>query len=60
MDYGELEMGNHAVMRRQFAKLTAALMEKGVLLESRIVPGGTHCEACWEQQIPFFMATLFS
>lgn len=60
MDYGELELGQHTSMRRQFAKLSAVLIEKGVLLESRIVPGGTHCEASWERQIPFFMATLFS
>ena len=24
----------------------------------RIIPGGTHCEASWERQIPFFMNTL--
>jgi len=22
------------------------------------VPNGDHCEACWEEQIPFFMNTL--
>ena len=26
---------------------------------SFIVPGGTHTEASWEKQIPFFMETLF-
>ena len=35
------------------------LLERGVLLDSRIVPGGEHCEASWERQIPFFMDTLF-
>ena len=45
-------------MRRQFANMTAALMEKRIMLESRIVPGGNHCEASWEKQIPFFMNTL--
>ena len=60
MDYGELELGNHADMIRQFAKISSLLMEHGVLAETRIVPGGSHCEASWEQQIPFFMAALFS
>lgn len=58
MDYGELELNHHANMQAQFAKLTLALIQKGVLLESRIVPGGKHCEASWEKQIPFFMNTL--
>ena len=26
---------------------------------ARIVPNGDHCEACWEEQIPFFMHILF-
>ena len=34
-------------------------MERGVLLNCRIVPDGDHCEASWERQIPFFMDTLF-
>lgn len=58
MDYGSCELGNHPGLRRQFASLTAALMEKRIMLESRIVPGGSHCEASWEKQIPFFMDTL--
>lgn len=60
MDYGELEFHNRAAVRRQFASLSSAMIEKGVLLSSRIVPDGTHCEASWEKQIPFFMGTLFS
>lgn len=58
MDYGELELANHPNMQRQFARITSLLMEKGIVLESRIVPGGTHCEASWEKQIPFFMSML--
>lgn len=58
MDYGSCELKNHSGMRRQFANMTAALMEKRIMLESRIVPGGNHCEASWEKQIPFFMDTL--
>ena len=29
-----------------------------VNLALRIVPGGTHCEASWERQIPIFMDCL--
>ena len=28
------------------------------LLTSRIVPGGEHCEASWENQNPFFISAL--
>lgn len=58
MDYGELELENRTNMSRQFAHTAAMLMERGILLQSRIVPGGSHCEASWEKQIPFFMQTL--
>lgn len=58
MDYGSREMGNHDRMRSQFARVTADLLEKRVFLTSRIVPNGDHCEACWEEQIPFFMGAL--
>ncbi len=58
MDYGSEELTNHANMLHQYANITSLLMEKNVLVDSRIVPGGTHCEASWERQIPFFMNTL--
>ena len=58
MDYGSQEMGNHNEMLRGFSHVAALLMERGVALTCRIVPGGTHCEASWERQIPFFMNTL--
>lgn len=58
MDYGSREMGNHDKMRSQFARVTADLLEKRIFLTSRIVPNGDHCEACWEEQIPFFINTL--
>ena len=59
MDYGSREMGNHKGMLRCFADTAAALMRHHVLLTSRIVPNGDHCEACWEEQIPIFMSILF-
>ena len=58
LDYGELEMANHPGIRREFTRISSMLMEKGVLTNSRIIPGGTHCEASWERQIPIFMKIL--
>ena len=59
MDYGSREMDNHPDMLRDFTLTAHALLEKGVFLTARIVPNGDHCEACWEEQIPFFMPLLF-
>ena len=43
MDYGSEEFGNHENMRRQYAKVTSLLINRQVMVESRIVPGGQHC-----------------
>ena len=59
MDYGADEINFHAVMRKQFRKVNDLLLSRDVLLTSRIVPDGDHCEACWEKQIPYFMDALF-
>lgn len=58
MDYGSREFSNHSNMQQQFGLVAAKLMERGILLDCRIVPDGEHCEASWERQIPFFMNTL--
>ena len=58
MDYGSNELANHEDMRKLFGKTAECLMEQGVMLDCRIVPGGDHCEASWERQVPFFMKTL--
>ncbi len=58
MDYGSREMANHPTICRHFATLTAKLMTKGVQVTSRIVPNGDHCEACWEEQLPWMISTL--
>ncbi|MCD7818108.1 MAG: alpha/beta hydrolase [Lachnospiraceae bacterium] len=58
MDYGEEEISNHKDMLQSLGHISADLIAKGILLESRIIPGGTHCEASWERQIPFFMEAL--
>ena len=58
MDYGSEELENRS-MAAVYGRISACLFEKGVFLTSRIVPWGTHTEASWEQQIPYFMDTLF-
>ena len=57
MDMGEAELGWRGTGRK-FRRVAGLLLEKGVRLTARIVPGGTHCEASWEKQIPFFLPTL--
>ncbi|MBQ8161928.1 MAG: alpha/beta hydrolase [Clostridia bacterium] len=59
MDYGSQELQNHEGMLKIYRQVQDACLEAGTFLTSRIVPMGEHCEACWEQQIPFFMQTLF-
>ena len=58
MDYGSREISNHAQTFKMLGRTAAALLDKRVLLDFRIVPGGDHSEASWERQIPFFMSTL--
>ena len=58
MDYGSEEFGNHKNLRRTFGEIATLLMFRKLSVNCRVVPGGTHCEASWEKQIPFFMETL--
>ncbi len=58
LDYGQKELRNHKDMLKYFAHFTEGLMTKGALVTSRLIPGGTHCEASWERQTPFFISTL--
>ena len=57
MDYGQKEMWNRKMMD-WYGRVTGMLMEKNINVTSRIVPGGTHSEASWEKQIPYFINTL--
>ena len=57
MDMGETELGRRGATRR-FWRFASLLSEKGARVTARIVPGGRHCEASWEKQIPFFLPTL--
>lgn len=58
MDFGEEELEGGRQELRCLERTAAALLERGVLLTFRAVPGGRHCEASWERQIPFFLPTL--
>ena len=58
MDYGSDEMGNHEGSADALISMATLLLKKRANLTFRIVPGGTHCEASWEQQIPVFMDCL--
>lgn len=57
-DYGSEEFKNHPDRRKEFSETCAYLIDRGVNVTSRVVLGGTHSEASWERQIPFFMSVL--
>ena len=59
LDYGARETGNSREIPRCFHSTVGTLIEKGVAATARVVPNGDHCEASWEEQIPFFMRVLF-
>ena len=58
MDYGARELGSHPGMAARFGQVAGLLLERKVDLTARIVPGGSHNEASWEKQIPFFVPPL--
>lgn len=58
MDYGSNEIFNHVANAETLISASHLLLTKRVNLAFRIVPGGTHSEASWEQQIPIFMDCL--
>ncbi len=57
-DYGSREFSKHGNRRKRFAQTCEYLIERGVALTARVVPGGEHCEAHWERCIPYFMKAL--
>lgn len=54
-DYGSKEFKNHSPQRALFGEVFKLLLEKGVAVTARVVNGGTHCEASWEKEIPYFI-----
>jgi len=59
MDYGQEEFRHRPEALGHYNRTANALMKKGVLLNSRVVPKGEHTEASWEKQLPFIVETLF-
>ena len=58
IDCGEFEgMGIHDKLN-QYYRICDSLLRKEICVTSRIVPGGTHCEASWEKQLIFAIPTL--
>ena len=57
MDMGEKELGGRG-RRKELMNVAEALLMKNVKLSFRVVPGGSHCEASWEKQIPVFLPAL--
>lgn len=58
MDYGDQELSNHEGNPEVLRTAVDILLQKQLKLTFRIVPGGSHCEASWEKQIPIFMQCL--
>lgn len=58
MDCGSREFGSRKGGRNAYRRMTDALLMKELYVTSRIVPGGEHCEASWNRQIPVFMRVL--
>lgn len=58
-DMGDREWLARYNTRRRYGTFLRALTEAGVTLTARIVPGGEHCEASWEKQIPYFIDAVF-
>lgn len=58
MDYGAREFANHPAMQSIYTNIMTHLMERNVLLTSRIIPNGDHCEECWQQEVPYFVNAL--
>ena len=58
LDFGSEEMGSLKDVHEDYIRIVSSLIRKGIWLDTRIIPEGTHCEASWSRQIPFFMNTL--
>jgi len=58
MDYGGNEIGNHDENLSALTAVTQALLQRGVDLTLRIVPGGTHSEESWGERLPIMMQCL--
>ncbi len=58
IDYGSVELANHAPNSEALISVTRHLLTSGANVALRIIPGGTHSEQSWQRQIPKFMEYL--
>ncbi len=58
IDYGSMELPNHGTNSEALISVTRLLLTKGVNVALKIIPGGTHSELSWRQQVPKFMEYL--
>ncbi len=58
MDYGEMELARHFASQEALIAMSHLLLAKRANITLRILPGGEHCEASWEKEIPVFMECL--
>lgn len=58
IDYGSLELPNHANSSEALFSVARLLLTKRVNVVLKIVPGGMHNESSWQKQIPAFMEYL--
>ena len=57
IDFGDSEFYGPNRLGR-FREMNDILLSRGVKLTARLVPGGTHCEACWEKQLQFAIPAI--
>jgi len=57
-DYGSKEFRNHSPQKELFGETFKLLCDKGVNVTARVVPNGTHSEASWQREIPYFIPLL--
>lgn len=58
IDFGEYETSAYYDKLSLFFDIVNTAYRKGVCVNSRMVPEGSHCEASWEKQLPFAIQTL--
>ena len=58
LDYGSEELNHHENTANSLFRVSEYLLTRNVGMTLRIIPGGTHCEASWQKQIPVFMECL--
>ncbi len=58
IDYGSIELPNHASNSEALISVARHLLTKGLNVALRIIPGGTHSEDSWRRQVPKFMEYL--